>query len=84
MLLLPFNAEHYYFVTDVERKQRLARVASERLVQDHTVAIGTRPRWSTVSGRVRAGLDGALARLVRVRGGRSALVGDEVAATPPV
>ena len=84
MLLLPYNAEHYYFVADAERTQFLSRAARERQIQDHGIAAGARLRRSTFFVRIGAGFDGAWGRLVRVRGGGPAQVGDEVAANPSV
>jgi hypothetical protein len=82
VLLLPYNAEHYYFVADAERTQFLSRAARERQIQDHGIAAGAQRRWSTLFGRIGAGFDGVWGRLVRVRGGGPAKVGDGVAANP--
>ena len=80
--MLPFNAEHYYFITSVERRQLLAQIERERLVQQYGVATGALARWSSLSGRIRAGLGSVQDAFARLRGDRAIRVGDEVAARP--
>ena len=78
----PVNAEQAIFVANVEHAQRVARAERARLVSQRGEATCVLPGLSTLAGRLRAGLGGALGTVVRVRDAHPVEIGEEVAATP--